>query len=199
MSVLFLFNQLKDKGDSKKNSPQTFTLKAITLDFRERELLDWAQKKTASYGCGITGEAVRFLYDICGDSVSKFAGELDKLTLLGKKRIDMADVEEAVFGTKGYSIFQVADAIVKGNKSEALAMYAEIREGLDDIMVLGALNWQLEKKIRPNNPAVPRKCFERLNDVNKRLRSTNPGYPLEFLIYNLSEIFAAETSAPGAL
>ncbi|MBF0319964.1 MAG: DNA polymerase III subunit delta [Nitrospirae bacterium] len=187
MSVLCLFSQLKDKGDkpSDKSHKTTvpFTLKTITLDFNERELNGWAQKKIASYGCTIAVEAVNFLKDLCGDSVSRFANELDKLTLLGRKEIGITDVEEAVFGTKGYTIFQVADAIGKGNKSAALAMYTKIRDGLDDTMVLGALNWQMERKM------APLRCFEQLNDVNKAVRSTNPNYPIEFLIYNLCAIF----------
>ncbi|MBF0554644.1 MAG: hypothetical protein HQK96_08850 [Nitrospirae bacterium] len=190
MSVLFLFNQQKDSKDkSSDKSPLPFSLKTIMLDFNERELFDWAQKKIGSYGCAITREAVKFLRDICEDSVSKFANELDKLTLLGRKKIDIADVEEAVFGTKGGTIFQVAGSIVKGDKSNAIAKYVEIRDGLADIMALGALNWQLEGKIQTSNPAFL-KCYEQLNDVDKRLRGTNPGYPLEFLIYNLSDIFS---------
>ncbi|MEO5359506.1 MAG: hypothetical protein H7843_03550 [Nitrospirota bacterium] len=186
-SVLFLFNQLPDKSNKPKGDkpPLPFAVKTITLDFNERELLDWGQKKVQSYGCTITREALRFLKEICGDSASKFSNELDKLPLLGKKKIDETDAAEAVFGTKTYTIFNVTDAIVKGNRSKAVAMYAEIRDGLDELMTLGALNWKLEKEIHADTPAFM-KCCEQLNDVNKRLRGANQRYPLELLIYNLS-------------
>ncbi|MCG6552338.1 MAG: DNA polymerase III subunit delta [Candidatus Magnetominusculus sp. LBB02] len=190
-SVLFLFNQLKDKAAAK--SPLLFTVKAITLDFNDKELAAWADQRLASYGCTIAKDAIALLKEICGDSISKFANELDKLTLLGKKKIAMADTAEAVFGTKGYTIFQVADAIVRGDKAAAIKMYVEIRDGLDEVMVFGALNWKLKDKVRTNNPAVLR-YYEQLNDVSTRLRSTNPKYPMEFLIYNLCGLFS---SPPG--
>lgn len=193
-SVLFLFNQLTDKKIKEKGEkpPLPFPVKTMTLDFNERQLMDWAQKNIDSCGCAITKEAVRFLKEICWDSVSKFANELDKLPLLGKKKIDEADVAEAVFGTKNYTIFDVADAIANGDKSKAISMYAEIADGLEGIMVLGALSWKMERAVRPGSLAS-KKSYEYINDVNIRLRSTNPNYPIELLIYNLSSLFSPPT------
>lgn len=192
MSILFLFNQLKEKDKGDKSAP-AFSAKTIALDFNERELFSWAQKKIVSYGCSITMDALKFLKEICGDSISKFTNELDKLTLLGKKKIDIADAAEAVFGSKGFTIFQVAEAIFRGNKSDAIKMYVEIRDGLDELMALGALNYKLEKLIKAGSPAFL-KSYEYLNDVNKNLRGANQKYPFEFLIYNLTSIFNSPTS-----
>ncbi|MBF0459323.1 MAG: hypothetical protein HQK99_15645 [Nitrospirae bacterium] len=192
-SVLLLFNQLKEKDKRDQSPDKSLQAKPITLDFNERELFSWAQKKIVSYGCSITMEALKFLKEICGDSISKFTNELDKLTLLGKKKIDTADAAEAVFGSKGFTIFQVAEAIIRGDKSNAIKMYVEIRDGLDEIMALGALNYKLEKSIKTGSPAFL-KSYEYLNEANKNLRGANQKYPLEFLIYNLTSIFGSPPS-----
>jgi DNA polymerase-3 subunit delta len=107
-----------------------------------RELRGWATERASGLGKKIDREAVALLIDRApkdrGSQVRKqsLARELEKLaTYVGERDgIDAEDVEAVAASDADPRAFQLADAIVAGDRSGALRIAEELRAGGEDPM-----------------------------------------------------------------
>ncbi len=183
-SKLILFHS----GDIKRERKAIFKdSKVIDLDLKVREIPKWIEKQAFIAGIKLSNDAIGFLCDIFGENISLLKNEIEKLSLSGKKHINMNDIQEIIYGTKSFSSFQMTEAIVKGDKEEAIKIHQAIKGNVDKFMLLGAMNWQISRGKNIEEKKLL-KCYELLSDTEVRLKSTNPDFPLEWLILKLSQV-----------
>lgn len=88
----------------------------------DNQVPDWILKRVKQLGKEVDPEACRLLQGYVGNSLRALQNELDKLFIYGgdKKEITAADVTEVVGATKGFTIFDLQNAIGRKDLREAL-------------------------------------------------------------------------------
>jgi DNA polymerase III delta subunit len=200
-SVLFIFHKkIKDKSNKSKNSavidslispskknlkgnPKelTFDIPIIDLDIAMKDVSAWIMGKAEALGISITREAVTFMNEIYGDNLGMLNNEIEKLSLLGKKKLTIEQVHEIFYGEKEGNTFQLTDAIAKLDTVKALNSLNMVISKTDPLMLIGALNW----KISTIHDTRITKCFEILIDTEMRLKGSNPELPLDWTVLKL--------------
>ena len=90
--------------------------KAECVEFKalyDNHVLPWIKRYLKTEGIGITDEAVRILHENIGNSLRALANELQKviLNLNGRKTVEADDIQDVVGLSRGYSIFELSNAI----------------------------------------------------------------------------------------
>jgi len=90
--------------------------------FYENRVPDWIRSRLAGQSMTISNDAVRLLLISCGTSLRALASELEKIQInLGeRKHIDAADVEKYVGLSREYNVFELCDAVGRGDIVAAL-------------------------------------------------------------------------------
>lgn len=164
-------------------------LKPISLDIREPEILYWLKQRAQIKGIEISDEASDYLLGIIGPDLGLLLSEIEKISLLGKKRIDVDDISDIATGERLYSIFDLVDALREKDSEKVFRIYKTLRETSEDYSLIGALNWQygrkLHLKISPSENEYLLKVFELLNRVDRDIKSSGRTFPMEYLLVKL--------------
>lgn len=107
---------------SNLNSEPFKTLESKGLIFEARELKgveleNWVKKRTSQLGFEISAESIKTVIEIVGEDKSLLEMQLQKFSsFIGdKKEIDIDDIKKLSSATKEYSIFDLLNALGKGN------------------------------------------------------------------------------------
>lgn len=89
---------------------------AVCVEFKtlyDNHVIPWIRRHLKKYGCQITDEAIRLLHENVGNSLRELVNELDKIMLNIDERtmIQADDVRHVVGLSRGYSIFELSNAI----------------------------------------------------------------------------------------
>jgi DNA polymerase III subunit delta len=106
------------------------------------ELYDWVVKKAKKLGMNFTNENAQSLAEIVGEDKSLLEMQLEKFVdyLRDKKEISFEDIKKISSPTKEFSIFDLQDAVGKGNKSKALEVaYNLLDAGVEIIVIINML------------------------------------------------------------
>jgi len=107
------------------------------------ELIDWLLKKSKQHGLNFSRDNAQLLVDIVGEEKSLLEMQLQKLLnyLSDKDKITTEDIVKLASPTKEYSIFNLQDAIGKGNKSVAVEVaYNLLDSGMEIIAIINMLS-----------------------------------------------------------
>jgi DNA polymerase-3 subunit delta len=107
-SILMLLHRGSPKAQFKELMKK---VKATPLDIRPQELPLWIKEKAVRKGFEITGEAVEYLLGIIGPDIGLLSSELEKVALMGKSRIDTADIKGIVRGNTDCDVFDLVNAL----------------------------------------------------------------------------------------
>lgn len=102
------------------------------------------QSMARDAGVVIDPEAAAQLADCLDGSLAVIRTEVDKLVAYvgAARRITAADVEAVVVAAKKYSVWQLAEILVSGQRPRALAFLDSLlREGEEPAAIVGALAW----------------------------------------------------------
>ncbi len=163
-------------------------VKVISLDMTAQEVRAWVKGLAGERGVEMTPAAVEFLIGISGAAMGTLYSEVEKLSLLGRKRIDVDDICEAVYGTSEQSVFSLVDALIAGDRDRVFRIYDAMRGSLDPFAVLGAINWrysEISKRRRPSERGRFLGVFRSLSEADRRLKTSGGEYPLEELFLRL--------------
>ncbi|MBF0542230.1 MAG: DNA polymerase III subunit delta [Nitrospirae bacterium] len=198
-SVLFIMHKkVKDKSNksknsavieslitpSKKNAKVSLELPVIDLDIARKDVLAWVAGKAARLGISISNPAITFMNEIYGDNLGMLSNEIEKLSLLGKKKLALEDVLETSYGEKEGNTFHLTDVIAKLDTKKALNALRLVIAKTDPLMLLGAINWKLST-IHDKRLA---QCFEILIDTEMRLKGSNPDLPMDWTVLRLIQM-----------
>jgi DNA polymerase-3 subunit delta len=185
-SVLVILHQ----GTFSREAREKFrALKPVSLDIRESEIPSWIKQRAQTKGMEVTDEASDYLIGLIGPDLGLLSSEVEKISLLGKKRIDVEDVSDIVTGERLYSIFDLANALRERDPERVFRIYKTLRETSEDYSLIGALNWQYGRNLHPkSSPAENEyflRVFELLNSVDRDIKSSGRTFPMEYLLVKL--------------
>ena len=105
-----------------KNNGQIF----VALSLTPAQWPKYAKKYFMSQNCEIDNDALEELLKRIDNDLSRFINEADKL-ILYKNHIDIIDVNTMVSPTLEDDVFHIANALLQGENSLALASYRDLR------------------------------------------------------------------------
>lgn len=184
-SVLILLHE----GALKKEMRDSFRLfHTISLDMGEGEIPYWIKQRALMKKVEISEEAVDYLIGIIGPDLGLLSAEIEKISLLGQKTIDIHDITDIIEGGRLYSTFDLVNALKKKDAEKVFKIYETLRGGADDYGMIGVLNWHYGRSMlsgnRKNNRYLFR-IFELLHNADKDIKSSGRTFPMEYLLVKL--------------
>ena len=111
-------------GVLKKEMREMFrSLKPISLDIRESEIPYWIKQRAGMKGIEISDDAADYLIGLIGPDMGLLSAEIEKISLLGKKRIDVDDISDIIAGGRLYSIFDLVNALREKDAEKVFRIY----------------------------------------------------------------------------
>jgi DNA polymerase III subunit delta len=107
-----------------------------------QELFDWIVKKAKSHGINFTNDNAQSLVEIVGEDKSLLEAQLGKFVdfLHGKSVVTFEDIKKNASPTKEYSIFDLQDAVGKGDKPRAVKIaYNLLDAGVEIVVIINML------------------------------------------------------------
>jgi len=158
----------------------------ICIELKGNMLFSYIKDVAVSKGLKISKKAIETLIEIGNSDIGFIVSELEKLSLLGKNNIDVADILELFYNSKKYSVFHLADAILEKNKQKTFHIFQNI-PNLEPISTLGAFNWKfynsLKKKQKPL--CFYKRLFEILLECDLIIKSSSSKHPFENILFKL--------------
>ncbi len=178
------------EGVLKKEMRERFrSVKPISLDIRETEIPYWIKQRAGMKGIDMSDEAADYLIGLIGPDMGLLSGEIEKISLLGKKRLVVDDISDIVAGGRLYSIFDLVDALREKDAKKVFSIYKTLRETADDYSLIGALNWQYGRNLLSGGGLIKNeyffRIFELLNKVDIDIKSSGRTFPMEYLLVKL--------------
>jgi DNA polymerase-3 subunit delta len=134
------------EGLDKRRNISTVLLKSCTLvefnRLKEREAIEWASNYLRTYGYQLSGNAASLLIGLTGTDLFTISNELDKLMTARATPglISPTDIEALVIRSREHSNFELADAIVAGEKKRALRLLSrQLADKQEPVLILGML------------------------------------------------------------
>lgn len=114
------------------------------LDLKQTQ--EWVSARALKLGLKLDKEAVAFIAERVEGNLLAAAQELDKLLLLhGEAQLDLEAVLGSVADQSRYSVFDLVDAMLTGEKRRCLRLLDGLRaEGVEPILIL----WGLSREVR---------------------------------------------------
>ncbi len=117
-----------------------------------QQLPGWIQQRCRTIGLSIDSDAAQQLADRVEGNLLAASQELEKLKLLSDSgSIDEALIAGGVADNARYDVYALIDAALEARPSRCLKILQGLRgEGIDAIVVLGSLTWELRKLLELN-------------------------------------------------
>jgi DNA polymerase III subunit delta len=194
-----VFIMLHD-GLMKKDTKEKFHVpKQMSLDIRESEIPSWIKHRVKMKNLEISDEATDYLIGITGTDLGLLSSEIEKISLIGKQRIETPDIVDIAAGGRTHSVFDLVNALNMKNAEKVFSIYKILKETADDYSLIGALNWQYTRSIHPGmnkaENSYYRRVFELLNMVDKDIKSSGRSYPVEYLLVKLLRLKKGQSEA----
>ena len=129
----------------------------------DNQVLDWIDRRIRELGKTADPESCRLLHAYVGNSLRALQNEIEKLFIFvgEKKTIGAEDVSEVVGASKGYTIFELQNAIGRKDLREALRiLHAMLEAGQSPQMIIVMLTrffqqlWKLSELKSKRTPDV---------------------------------------------
>lgn len=143
-TVLVLVNYGKINNITSEPYKSLLSKKLIfeASELKGRDLENWVKSRCSKLGFDISSENIKSLIEIVGEDKSLLEMQLQKFkSFLGnEKEIKPEDIKKLSSATKEYSIFDLLNAIGKGNKSNSMKVLNNlIDNGKDLIFIISML------------------------------------------------------------
>ncbi|HMK49751.1 MAG TPA: hypothetical protein VK435_06845, partial [Thermodesulfovibrionales bacterium] len=140
-----------------------------------------------------------YLIATTGIDLGLLASEIEKLSFIGKKRIDVDDIADLLAGGRLYNVFDLITALRSKDADKVFRIYKTLKETADDYSLIGALNWQYGRELHAGlSPAENNsflQVFELLNSVDIDIKSSGRNFPIEYLLIRLLRLREGRTAA----
>lgn len=136
-TCMVLVSQKEPKAEIKKKA------KDFSLVLKEKDIPAWVKGRAQGLGFKLNDNAVDYLFELIGPDTGTLCMELDKLSLLGKKIVDVKDIEALTGASREYTPFQLIDAIRQNKKEQAFKILHSLLDSKASTpySILGTLVW----------------------------------------------------------
>ncbi|MBM4170535.1 MAG: DNA polymerase III subunit delta [Ignavibacteria bacterium] len=136
--IISYFEKVKDLS---KEPFASLALKNYLFEARietGEELINWVIEKANELNFAINYDLAESLIEIVGEEKSLIRTQIQKLSdySLGKKEITFVDIQKIASPTKKYSIFDLQDALGKGDKSNSVEIAYNLLDSNQEIVVI---------------------------------------------------------------
>lgn len=125
-----VFVILASRVDKRKKQIRLLLDKADCVEFKkpyENQIPSWINYIAQSLGLTISNDAIHLLHKLVGHHLTEIEGELKKLgEYVGERRIEMADVAQAVSRSKEENVFDFTKAIGENDRVKALELLVHL-------------------------------------------------------------------------
>ncbi len=177
------------------------TVKPISLDLKGAEIPSWLKQRARTNGIEMSDEATDYLIELIGPDLGLLSSEVEKISLIGKKRIDTDDLSEIVTGERLYSMFDLVNALRMKDAERVFRIYKTLRETADDYGLIGALNWQYGRSVHAEGSPAEKgyllRVFELLHGADIDIKSSGRTFPMEYLLVKLLRLKEPRPGAKG--
>jgi DNA polymerase III subunit delta len=164
-------------------------VKPVPIDIRESEMPLWMKQRAGTKGIELSDEAAEFLIGLVGPDLGMLSAEIEKISLVGKKRIDKEDISEIIPGGRLYAVFDLVNALAQKDPGNVFRIYKSLKETSEDYGLIGALNWQYGRNLQsgrsPAENEYLTRIFELLNAADIEIKSSGRSFPVEYLLFKL--------------
>lgn len=178
------------EGALKKELRERFRMvKTISLDMREPEIPHWIKQRAKIKGLEISDRVADYMLGLIGPDFGLLSAEIEKISLLGKQKIDVDDIFHIIAGEGSYGIFDLVDALIDKDSERVFRIYKTLRETTDDYSLIGALNWQFGRSLssgsKPKEDDYFLRIFELLHEADRDIKSSGRTFYMEYLLVKL--------------
>ncbi len=164
-------------------------LKTLSLDIREAEITSWIIQRAKLKGLEISTDVADYLLGLLGPDLGLLTAEIEKIHLLGKRRVCVDDISEIIGGEGFYTPFDLVEALEEKNCEKVFRIYKVLRETTEDYSLVGILNWLYGRKLRSKASQKGNeyflKVFEILNSADLDIKRSGRDFPMEYLLFRL--------------
>jgi DNA polymerase-3 subunit delta len=188
-SVLVIIHQ----GVFSKEGREKFrNCKPAALDIRETEIPYWMKNRAEIRGIELSNDAIDYLIGLIGPDLGLLSSEIEKISLLGEKSVEVKDIADIVTGGRLYGIFDLVNALRQQDADNVFRIYRSLSETAEDYSLIGALNWQYGRNLQPQSNRAKREyflqVFELLNSTDIDIKSSGRVFPIEYLLFRLLKL-----------
>jgi DNA polymerase-3 subunit delta len=177
---------------SKEGREKFRNFKPVALDIRETEIPYWMKKRAEIKGIDLSSDAIDYLIGLIGPDLGLLSSEIEKISLLGEKTIEVKDIADIVTGGRLYGIFDLVNALRQQDADNVFRIYRSLRETAEDYSLIGALNWQYGRNLQPQSDRAKKdyflQVFELLNSTDIDIKSSGRVFPIEYLLFRLLKL-----------
>ncbi len=175
------------KGDHKKffDAAILNKTKLIPININATDIPLWIKEKAKKSGIQLTENAVEYIVNTVGDDLAMLNSEIQKISLIGKKTVDISDIKEVLCEGIEFDAFQLARALERKDKKSVFKIYYNIEKNIDPYKLLGALNWHyraLYDKTKEEQRVEYYKIFRLLFETDFAIKNSQSNAMENFLI-----------------
>ncbi|MBF0328079.1 MAG: DNA polymerase III subunit delta [Nitrospirae bacterium] len=193
-STLFvIFYEGKSKDMNKLfDSGVLNSVKSIPMTLYEKDLPVWVASIAKKKGISFTSDAINYLIMHAGNDLGMLHSEIEKFASWGSGRpVDTGDIRAAVYASAEYDAFTLCKAIEKGDTRAAFKIYEKLGKGIEDQMLLGAINYSVSPKpFKPAGPTDDKKLsgvYKLLHEADIAVKQSK-SFVIDELIIKLSKL-----------
>ncbi len=139
-TILVLINRTK-LSDYSKEPYLSLLKKGFLFETKQEtgeELVDWLEDKIKKFDLNLTKNDLYTIIEMVGENKSLIENQINKILdfSMNKKGIDIEDIKKIISSTKKYSIFDLQDAIGRGDKSKALEICYNLLDNGEELIVI---------------------------------------------------------------
>lgn len=148
--LIFMYDLMEFKLDARTKLAQALKKHGQIVPFphqSQEHLVDWIHRRFRALDRSIDSELAKYLIFLCGDLMNTLAGEISKIAAYSKhSRITREDIDAVAIPLLDSRVFQMTDAILKGNFDRAAQVLGELYSQQETpYMILAALGRQLRQ------------------------------------------------------
>ncbi|MDR0818312.1 MAG: DNA polymerase III subunit delta [Oscillospiraceae bacterium] len=154
--LVFVYSAVEWKPDKRRKLWKSLEKYAKIVEFKaqdERELINWIERHFGAEGKSISKQNAQFLIRYCGRLMNTLGNEIAKISAYSNGvEITESDIRAVTPPQLEAGVFEVADAIIRGEFGNASRMFGTLLELHKDelreqaIPIIAALSWKLRRE-----------------------------------------------------
>jgi len=157
----------------------------------DRDMLSWIEDRARSRGLTIQRDAAQYLWQTIGNDLQAASSELQKtvLSLADRKTITLDDVMAVVGDFRGYASFDLADALGRKDRQQALVVLNRLlQEGEQAVVLLGSVAWNFRRLVRAKSMEAAGTGYEEIKKKLNVIFHQAASFRDQMRSYSLSEL-----------